>query len=78
MRRLRGVKIHQSTGSDSNFSRREMPPFLRFFARWSFPALCLCVVSAGNGGYSVLWRAIGGLARRLSGDDANYIYSIAL
>lgn len=50
---LRKVKIDQLTGSDSNFSYRQMPPFLRFVTLRSLPAFCLGVVSAGIGGFRV-------------------------
>jgi len=30
------------------------------------------------GGYSVPWRAIGGIWRAIAGEDENYVYAIAL
>jgi hypothetical protein len=45
------VKIDQSTESDSNFSYRQTPPFLRFFVSWLFPLFARGVVSAVIGGF---------------------------
>jgi hypothetical protein len=59
--------------------------YIKVRGRWMY--LYRAIESAGDtvelhghslGGYSVLWRAIGGIWRASPGTDDNYVYAIAL
>lgn len=59
---------------DSNFS----PPKSRRFYALFTQTISRSSRGRGLGGYSVLWREIGGIWRTAPGEDDNYVYSIAL
>jgi hypothetical protein len=71
-RRLR--KTINRAGSDSNFSTAKR----RRFYSPSHDATSRSWHKRTFGGYSVLWREIGGIWRAAPGEDDNFVYAIPL